>query len=280
MDQKKDYQEEISEEDFNLFYGFIDSVLEETNKERKSNSGADATAESDENILIGEVSEWAPEPFEEFLVGMPSPESGKYYSLQLKPQSPPKAAPPQQKKNSSAAIGLTIGLLTAIGIMFSAHYFTSDDPSLKFEVETHAKLTSIEQGLHAVALNVKSVQSLEDQIKVMAHQLTELSALISTRSTPIQHPRQQAPEEKVTPVKKSGPWVVNLASMHSVTGAAHMLKRIKGLGIDAESIQVTIKGRLWSRIRVANFASKREAQQAIASLTQKTRFSGIWVGKR
>lgn len=75
-------------------------------------------------------------------------------------------------------------------------------------------------------------------------------------------------------------WGVNLMSVESEAAATKEIERLRGLGIQAESIAITVGGRQMHRIRVAGFASKQEALDMQARLARENGLKGTWVNNQ
>lgn len=303
MGENNNYEEHVDEADLDLFYGFFDSVMKETSD----------SEEQSESPLAGKIAEWAPEPFEEFVVGMPSQESARYYNLNVGVPTNQMALHHEPLSEKGSGAGTMIGLTVFASIMLSAYNLSHEAPS-SADSATIAHIEKIESGLNAVEQKVESVEILQQQVQSMQQHLQQLSSLVS--QSPQAHTTPKAPEAltverrntaelatvskpiralltssvvkeesvldpMITPAKPAtAPWVLNLASSRSASKASHELSRIRALGIDAESVAIDVKGKTWTRIRVTGYTSKHDAQLAITELTEKTGLQHIWVGKR
>ncbi|MDX8405786.1 MAG: SPOR domain-containing protein [Mariprofundus sp.] len=86
-----------------------------------------------------------------------------------------------------------------------------------------------------------------------------------TPATPVKTTAPQADKTKKQAAtdkaanKKSEEWVVNLTSYDSLKMAKEDLANFKKRGIKAEYIRITIKGKVWYRLRSRGFTSRHEA---------------------
>jgi len=311
MNEQNSYTEHVDDADLDLFYGFFDSVMKESNMH-------DDDAEAP---LVGKIAEWAPEPFEEFIVGLPSQEQGKHYGLSPFSQLLPATINQHPENKKGAGVGFVLGLTVYAAIMLSAYSLSSDsEPTMTTATQAH--IEKIEQGLSAVEAKVETVQLLKQQVTAMESRLQELServafrpaypseataagvassvattASITTNPEPATQPKSvrrllpasvsesesalvdASASSEVALSKHSAPWVVNLASSRSSLKAATELARIQALGIDARAVVIYVKEKPWTRIRVVGFVSKNEARSAMHSLQTKTGLQSIWIGK-
>ncbi len=75
-------------------------------------------------------------------------------------------------------------------------------------------------------------------------------------------------------------WVINLISVTSPESAAQELARLRNMGINAQSLRIETKGKIWYRILVSGFATQAEANTARLSLEEKLGIHDSWVEKR
>lgn len=79
--------------------------------------------------------------------------------------------------------------------------------------------------------------------------------------------------------KRSGDWVVNIASLTDAKAAAVEQQRLKKEGIDVEVQEVVMSGRTWYRIRAVGFVSRQEAQVYGDMLREHVKGTP-WVGQK
>jgi len=97
---------------------------------------------------------------------------------------------------------------------------------------------------------------------------------------PAPTPPAAAAAEASEPATRDGDWVVNLAAYTRESMASRMLAKFRDQGVDAEMVSVMINDQPMYRIRVAGFASSREARARIPSLEQQLDLDGVWIGKK
>lgn len=169
MDEIKISENDISEADLDLFYGFFDDVLKEP----------EVLGDSDDPLKAADVTEkeaeWYPDPFEEFIVGLPAPDPEHNYALH--PQQP---LPINIKGQAS---GFLIGMAVYITIITSA-YSLSTTSEAEYNAETQAHIERIEENLSAVQEKVESVQSLKQQLQAMEERLQRLSEVVASTPAP------------------------------------------------------------------------------------------------
>lgn len=260
MDKKDINNTPVTEEDYDLFYGFVDSVFEEKKRLEET--------EKEELLTVTEP-EWTAEPFEEFIVGLPQQESGKYYALNIVSTD---SATPSDSDIHPNHYGTISGIITSITLsaafLFTL-YFLTTEPDPEPEIASSSQLTNIAESLHAVENKIDSVHTLESQVKTLVTQLDKLNSSISTRT-----------QELKTEALITSPWVVNLASFRSIHRARVMLTDVQAMGIAAESFPVNIQGKEWIRVRVTGFRSRFEAKQAIIELGKIISPKSLWVGRQ
>jgi hypothetical protein len=84
----------------------------------------------------------------------------------------------------------------------------------------------------------------------------------------------------VTPVAKTGDWVINLASYTRESTANRKLALFQQQGVDAEVFAVTINDKPMYRIRAAGYESSRSAKADIPVMEQKLDLKGVWISRR
>jgi len=75
-------------------------------------------------------------------------------------------------------------------------------------------------------------------------------------------------------------WVINLTSLASSEAAAQEIARLHNLGIDAQSLRVEAKGKIWYRVLVSGFPTYVETQAARPLLEEKLGIHDTWIEKR
>ncbi len=128
---------------------------------------------------------------------------------------------------------------------------------------------------------------LEQLARDLKEQIGHINSRISNRAQVA--PRRSAPPRKRVsrPVTKpnpksaiahsSGSWFVNLTSHSSQKAANKQIRQMKKLGFTAESKRVLVKGRIFFRVRVPGFASKRKAQEFRKMLASRYKITDSWV---
>jgi len=161
--QTYDYQEEVTEEDFDLFYGLVDSIF----KDAKLH--ADQMGDDFEVSLSNTD---PTEPFEEFLVGIPSQDVVECYALHTVENYAPNAVLSEPQKSNDSLVGGVLGLMLGVVLMLMTSYATSkarsDVPDM------HEELVKLGGELSAVQANVKTVHSLEQYMKSVELKLGKL----------------------------------------------------------------------------------------------------------
>ncbi|MDQ6993629.1 MAG: SPOR domain-containing protein [Mariprofundus sp.] len=79
---------------------------------------------------------------------------------------------------------------------------------------------------------------------------------IDTSATPSKAKTEATTED---PNSDKGNWVVNLTSVETIEQAKADLARFKKQKIKAEYIRITVKGKIWYRLRVTGFGTEHEA---------------------
>lgn len=92
--------------------------------------------------------------------------------------------------------------------------------------------------------------------------------------------QQIASVQTVTPVAKTGGWVINLASYTWKSTASKKLALFQQQGVDAEIFAVTINDKPMYRVRVTGFESSRQAKAEIPAVEQKLNLEGAWISRR
>ena len=84
----------------------------------------------------------------------------------------------------------------------------------------------------------------------------------------------------VTPVAKTGGWVINLASYTWKSTASRKLALFQKQGVDGEIFAVTINDKPMYRIRVTGFESSRAAKAGIPAIEEALDLEGAWISRR
>jgi len=84
----------------------------------------------------------------------------------------------------------------------------------------------------------------------------------------------------LTPVAKTGGWVINLASYTWKSTASRKLALFQQQGVDAEIFAVTINDKPMYRIRVTGYENSREAKAGIPALEETLDLEGAWISRR
>jgi len=288
MDEKDFNNEPVTEEDYDLFYGFVDSIFEEKKQHEEGEK---------ETSLSTPESEWSAEPFEEFIVGVPQPDNGKYYSLNI--VSPDRAALPGDihPNHYGTISGMIISITLCAAFLFTVYFLTSE-PEPKVVSNEH--LDNIEQSIRAVENNMQSVNAmitqiaernstvpsqenevphsaaqsetasthaLESQIQTMVSQLDRLN---STMGSPL----------AINNIVPNGRWVINVASFRSKQRAQTLLEDIQSIHLPVEMFTATVKGTQWVRVRIPSFNSRLKARQFMLELAKLLPDTQPWVSPR
>jgi len=289
MDKKDFNNKPVTEEDYDLFYGFVDSVFE--GKKQLEEGNQDPSAALTE-------SEWTAEPFEEFIIGLPQPDNGKYYSLNIiSPDLAPSPVNDIHPNHYGTISGMILSITISIALIFSLYFFTTADQAPE---EGLVNLHNIENKLNGIETKIIVAENIDVQMQAMMSQLHKLNMLIASsqqRPSATSEPEVSEPAapEPITilPIATTpaapevvsnsldstlSGWVINLASVRGNLGVDQLLAQIKALGIPAESFTTYIKGKEWTRIRVAGFSNREIAVQAMQELPANNIFSHSWVG--
>ncbi|MDQ6998058.1 MAG: SPOR domain-containing protein [Mariprofundus sp.] len=166
---KKNNNEPITDEDYDLFYGFVDSVFEEKKQFEADNQEPSAALTN---------SEWVSEPFEEFIVGMPQQDGGKYYSLNIiSPDLAPSPVSEIHPNHYGTISGMILSTTICIAVVFSLYFFTTPD---RTPTEGIAKLHNIENKLNAIESKMAAAARIDIQIQAMTSKLNKLNTLIAS----------------------------------------------------------------------------------------------------
>ena len=84
----------------------------------------------------------------------------------------------------------------------------------------------------------------------------------------------------VTPVAKTGDWVINLASYTWKSTADRKQVLFQQQGVDTEIFAVTINDKPMYRIRVTGFENSREAKAGIPAIEETLDLEGTWISRR
>jgi hypothetical protein len=74
-------------------------------------------------------------------------------------------------------------------------------------------------------------------------------------------------------------WVINLISVASSEAAAQEIARLHDLGVDAQSLRVRAKGKIWYRVLVSGFPTYVETNAARSSIEEKLGIRDTWIEK-
>jgi len=288
MDNKDFNNEPVTEEDYDLFYGFVDSVFEEKKQHEQDKK---------ESPLSIPESEWTAEPFEEFIVGVPQPDNGKYYALNI--VSPDGTAYPGDihPNHYGTISGIITSITLSAAFLFALYFFTTEPEP---EVISNKHLDNIEQSISAVENDMQLVNA-------MVTRLTELNSAVSTQKNTVEHNALQSETASVHALESqiqtmantldrinstmgsplainnivpNGPWLINVASFRSKERAQTLLEEIQSIHLPVEMFTVTIKGQQWIRVRIPSFNSRLEARQFILQLIKLMPENHPWVGRR
>jgi len=103
---------------------------------------------------------------------------------------------------------------------------------------------------------------------------------IARKTQKVARKTQQAGSQLSQKWAKKNPWIVNIVSYVERKAADDTLKDMLARGIDAEKVKVTVKGRVWYRLRVVGFADKASAQRYVKRLRKLPDVSRPWITKR
>jgi len=292
MSAKNNNTESVIEEDFDLFYGFIDSVFKEQEQLEVNHKKTPLATSKPENRR---------DPFEEFITAIPQPDDGDYHSQHITPPDR-KALPGNIHPNHYGTISGIITSITLCAAFLFTVYFLTSKPTT--EIATNSRLDRIEQSISAVENKMPSTETfevplksmattLEAQMKAIVIQLDQLKTTIPTPQsnnndlevTPQSNnndlevtPQLNNNNLEVTPNSLRTPWVINIASFRSTRRAQAMLEEIQSKGIAAKSSVATVHGKQWIRIRLAGFNDRNEATQAKLKLAKILPEQSLWVG--
>ena len=76
------------------------------------------------------------------------------------------------------------------------------------------------------------------------------------------------------------PWMINLSSHSSRTGAENEVERLKSLGVDSEWIKAEVNGAIWYRVRVDGGANVGSSQKKLKILQENIGILDAWIGPR
>jgi len=86
--------------------------------------------------------------------------------------------------------------------------------------------------------------------------------------------------QALTPVAKTGNWVINLASYTWKSTASRKLALFQQQGVDAEIFAVSINDKPMYRIRVTGFENSRQAKAGIPAIEKALDLEGAWISRR
>jgi len=133
--------------------------------------------------------------------------------------------------------------------------------------------------------NNKALKQQLDQLQQQVSALTGLLAKLTRKRPSPRSVKQAASSIRIKPTSTPIPakiptgWVVNLVSVDSHYAANKALARYKSQGISTEIFPTEIKGKTWYRLRIAGFASKRDATTQKILLADKFGIKDAWIQK-
>jgi len=184
---------------------------------------------------------------------------------------PPKEEKPAKRGGSGFAVFLGLLALTAAG---GAGWQSFQNMQRLDQLEARINaLPGVGKASGVDARQNQAIESVTTQAVNLQQRLDDLTGIVTELAT-------KPASSRSKPAAASGGWVVNLTSVASEAAAEEELKRLKGLGIDAESARVEINGKPWYRIRVGGFADSAAAQAKRDELARKLGIKDGWIGRR
>lgn len=77
----------------------------------------------------------------------------------------------------------------------------------------------------------------------------------------------------------TGQWSLNIASYQSLSGAKALLKKLDNAGYSADIKSVKVKDRLWHRINISHFKSRKDALYISDKMDKIFNLKGAWLEK-
>ena len=141
-----------------------------------------------------------------------------------------------------------------------------------------------------VELLAVSMSALESQVSAAADESAADSdgqSVVETASPPAAPETEQPAAEtqaaaaaSVAPSTGLGPWVINLASSSSGSGARAFVSRAASRDVPVEANQVTVKGKQMWRLQITGFATEQEARAYAGTAKTKLNLQDVWIFKR
>lgn len=190
-------------------------------------------------------------------------------------------APVAKTQDQSAAIASLNRRLDELSGQFAAH--------MKQVAKMQAKPVSVERAAPAekqaaakpaaaVTTHEKpAIAAPEKKAVPKGHATTKPTVSVAKKSM---QPPDASSAAKPVVAPKGSEWVVNLSSFSSPAAVNRRLAHLKKLGIQAESIKVTVHGRTWYRLRAIGYASEKEAREQLKVLEKKVGIKDAWIGVR
>jgi cell division septation protein DedD len=88
------------------------------------------------------------------------------------------------------------------------------------------------------------------------------------KAAPPPKPAAGDPGARITSLTGKGDFAVQVASTTNSSWANELVRRLKKKGVTASASAVTLKGKLWYRIRVGSFSSRESANKALKILKE------------
>ncbi len=94
---------------------------------------------------------------------------------------------------------------------------------------------------------------------------------------PHQKSSRQKPKHNITKATGIGPraYTVQLASLDKSESASKLVRKLVALGYPAYYYKVSVKGKIYYRVRCGKFNTEQEARSLMLSLKQKARLNGF-----
>lgn len=134
-----------------------------------------------------------------------------------------------------------------------------------------------------------SMAALESRVSVPATESTNVGQAqpVATASPPAASVTPQPAAKKpaaaapsAAPPTERGPWVINLASSSSESGAQRFVSRAAGRDVPVEADKVTVKGKQMWRLQITGFATEQEARAYAAKAKKKLDLQDVWIFRR
>ena len=138
--------------------------------------------------------------------------------------------------------------------------------------ETTVEVTAVQP---EAAADVTPAEQTEDATTVAAAEVSRMAAVPEVSAE-----ASNDSAATVTPVAKTGDWVINLASYTWKSTASRKLALFQQQGVDGEIFAVTINDKPMYRIRVTGFESSRAAKAGIPAIEEALDLEGAWISRR